>query len=103
MLEQLGSTVVDESGVAPGAPLPYALHTLLAGCDRVVAVLSSAVPSQWVAEEMGLAQRLGKPLLLLKDSSVAQVAGLPESSASQGVTLGDPDHTRSALATFLAS
>lgn len=102
-LETLGATVVDESAATPGAPLQHALYTLLAACDRVVAVLSSPVPSQWVAEELGLAQRLGKPLLLLKGQGVSQVHGLPDLTSTQAMTLGDATQNPSALASFLSS
>ena len=61
------------------------------------------MPSQWVAEELGLAQRLGKPLLLLKGQGVSQVHGLPDLTSTQAMTLGDATQNPSALASFLSS
>ncbi len=100
-LETLGATVVDESAAAAGAPLQVALHTLLSACDQVVAVLSSPVPSQWVAEELSLATRLGKPVLLLKGAGVASLHGVPDHTGMQTLTLGDAAQNTAALAAFL--
>jgi TIR domain/YEATS family len=87
-IEALGATVVDtRSQLAAGEDWKASIPNLLRGCDAAVGIVSSNFPSLMLADELNLAARLHKPLLLVKGEGVGRVQGLPESDAT--VVAGD--------------
>ncbi len=87
-LEALGATVVDtRSELGAGDDWRAAIPPLLRGCDAVIGVVSSDFPSLMLADELNLAAKLHKPLLLVKGESVNHLHGLPEKDAT--VVSGD--------------
>jgi hypothetical protein len=101
VLESLGAKVVDGSRLPPGVPVQHAVYELIAGSRCVVALLSSEWPGQWIAEELALAQRFGRPLLLLATPQVQHVVGLPPNLPLTHMSSEQPAALREVLAKFL--
>jgi hypothetical protein len=87
-LEAMGATVLDtRSELGGGDSWRASIPPLLRTCDAVVGVVSSDFPSLMLADELNLAAKLHKPLLLVKGEAVGHLHGLPEKDAT--VVLGD--------------
>jgi len=55
---------VSEYAVTPGVPLAPAIQSALRACDLFVVLWSrNAAQSEWVPQEIGIAQGCGKPIL----------------------------------------
>jgi hypothetical protein len=100
-LEALGATVVDtRSELGAGDSWRASIPQLLRGCDAVIGVVSSDFPSLMLADELNLAAKLRKPLLLVKGEAVGQVHGLPAKDA-EVVSGDDAPALQQALARLL--
>ena len=77
------------------------MHEAIAQSQGVVALVSSELPSQWVAEELALAQRLDKPLLLLTLPGMTRIMGLDMGRSMRLVAHDDLTAVQAALAQFL--
>jgi hypothetical protein len=103
LIETMGATVIDtRSQLAAGEDWRASIAGLLRACDAVVGVVSSDFPSPVLADELNLAARLGKPLLLARGDGVGRVHGLPDDEAWL-VSLSDGEALQSALRQLLGA
>jgi TIR domain/YEATS family len=101
LIETMGATVIDiRSQLAAGDDWRASIAPLLRGCDAVVGVVSSDFPSLMLADELNLAARLGKPLLLAQGDGVGRMHGMPDGKATV-VPLSDGEALQSALVQLL--
>jgi TIR domain/YEATS family len=103
LIETMGATVIDtRSQLAAGDDWRASIASLLRGCDAVVGVISSDFPSLMLTDELNLAARLGKPLLLAQGDGVGRMHGLANGTAMV-VPLSDGQALQAALGRLLGA
>ena len=75
-LETLGVLVLDDSQVRAGLPLEVAAQELIARADATIALVSSDLPSPFVAQQVNASMKAGKPTVIIASETLDTIQGI---------------------------